>query len=323
MGTCIIQRGDEGSGKSYFTETIAALISGRDNLANGYYFKIANPEHLTGKFNDVLVEVILAQVEEAVFAGDHQASRIVREIITGRTNVYEKKHGAKWLAQSYTRLIFNGNAKWLIQAALHSRRFLVLDTSDKYMNNVEFFAKLERWIYKENGLEALMYFFLHFDYSKINFRSAPVTSALMEQRSESMDLEDKWFYNMLNNGRISAEEIVNDQPKVDRNVMYNNFIHVTNKVVKGGNRSLETQFGNKLRAFLPLVNEFGIIIKGGMGKPLSEIGDCKDRNDRRMYVLPTLKRCRELFELYVGHELYWDPSVDKWEKEANPNDLFS
>jgi hypothetical protein len=63
--------------------------------------------------------------------------------------------------KNFIRLIVASNNDWVVPAGLEERRFFVLDISDKYMQNHEYFKKLFDQM-DNGGREAMLHDLLQF-----------------------------------------------------------------------------------------------------------------------------------------------------------------
>jgi uncharacterized protein DUF5906 len=66
MGTSLVLRGKQGTGKTKVGEVIGSLLG-------PHYQPIADPRFITGRFNSHLVSCLLLHADEAFWAGDHAA----------------------------------------------------------------------------------------------------------------------------------------------------------------------------------------------------------------------------------------------------------
>jgi hypothetical protein len=308
-GTSVVMRGGEGIGKSFYFETLGELISGNKyNMPkNDYYFKTSNPEHVTGKFNDHLAHVILLLLEEAFWAGDQRGAHVLRDIVTGTTGSSGQKFQSTKTVNNYVRVGINGNEDWLVPAAMDSRRFFVLDVSDVYKSDEQYWNKMHQWI-NNGGREALMYFFLNYNFKDVNLRLAPVTDALIDQRVSTMKSEDSFWMDLLRTGAIPYVTIDgNGYVTVVVEVLFNLYCETMKRTIIR-NRSLQSDFGIKMHSFMPKL-ENGRVVKGASGRPLTLL-DKKlvggKGKQKPAYIIPPLNICRELMNYKLGKSYNWD-----------------
>jgi hypothetical protein len=323
-GTSVVLRGIEGIGKSFFAETIGQLISGRkNNKRNIYYFKTSNPEHVMNHFNDHIANIILLHLEETFWAGDKKGAHLIKDFITGDELSIGQKHMSTRMSRNYMRVIQNGNDNWLVPAGMESRRFAVFDVSDDLRQNTEFYGEMSTWL-NNNGLEALMYYFMHRDITH-DVRKAPITEGLIEQRVHSMDSVQAWWLNTLISGRIphiGNVEVGNiDSIRVVKEILWENYCATIRKTLTRS-RSTETDFANKIRSFVPKI-EKGKPVKGGMGKVESLITNCKvgNKGEQRMaFIIPSLEICRKCMDYVLGSKYEWDVDIIEWSRITDMSD---
>ena len=322
-GTSVVLRGIEGIGKSFFAETIGQLISGRkDDKRNVYYFKTSNPEHVMNHFNDHLANIILLHLEETFWAGDKKGAHLIKDFITGDELSIGQKHLSTRMSRNYMRLIMNGNDDWLVPAGMESRRFAVFDVSDELRQNTEFYGEMSKWL-NNNGLEALMYYFMHRDITH-DVRQVPITEGLIEQRIHNMDSLQSWWLNVLVSGRIPClpfDDRLDGNVKVVKEVLFDHYCSNIRKTMNRS-RATETDFALRVRSFVPKV-EKGKPVKGGMGRAESLITNCRIGNkgeQRTAFIIPPLSICRECMDFVLGNKYEWDKEIIEWSRITDMSD---
>lgn len=311
-GTCVVLRGLEGIGKSFFAETIGQLISGRkNNKKNNYYFKTSNPEHIMNHFNDHIANVILLHLEETFYAGDKKGAHLIKDFVAGDELSIGQKHLSTRMSRNYMRLIMNGNDDWLVLAGKESRRFAVFDVSDELRQNTEFYKDMSIWL-DQGGFEALMYYFKHREI-KIDVRKVPITEGLLDQRVSSLDSTTSWWLHVLVTGRIPCIELpdINGNIKVVKEVLFDHYCNTMRKTMTR-TRSSETEFANKIRSFVPKIVS-NKAVKGGMGKAESLVDSKRlgpAGQQRMTFIIPSLRICRECMDFVLGSKYNWEDDGD-------------
>jgi hypothetical protein len=159
-GTAIVMHGKEGVGKGTFCEMVGGIV-GRT-----HYKHVTNPRHLVGNFNYHLMDGLLVFADEVIFGGDRQ-----------------------------TALAVASNEDWFIPAGPESRRWLVLEVSDKHANDRRYFDALYDQMHECGGLEAMM-FDLQARKITSNLTKAIETEGLKAQRAiykATGDAVDVWM----------------------------------------------------------------------------------------------------------------------------------
>jgi len=169
-------------------------------------------------------------------------------------------------------------------------RFSMWGTSVARTN--DFFKKMERLLLG-GGNCLLLRELLDFDLKKVDVDEAPDTIGLLEQKIESLNPICSWWLSSLKEGVILNLDFAEDDwPEC-----------VGRQVVRDAFLSYSKQRG--VRSWLPDASSFGRhFSKCCPGARSQRSGDRATR--LRSYTLPTLKECRDQFELFIGHKLEWE-----------------
>jgi hypothetical protein len=187
---CIVLRSDEeGSGKS----TLGFAIK---RIFGIHAFAISDPRHLVGNFNAHLQNTVFLLCSEAFFAGDKSHIGTLKALITDLNLTIEGKYRNPVQGRNFLHIMMTTNADWVIPAVVTARRYLMLDVSSHRVGDVEYFRKLNDEI-EGDGLSAFLYDMLHRDISQFNWRQAPDTTALQEQKKLSFPTGLKWWWDVL------------------------------------------------------------------------------------------------------------------------------
>jgi hypothetical protein len=292
-GTAIVLRGKQGTGKGCFATQFGKIFG-------SHFLHVTNQRQLTGRFNNHLKDALLVFCDEGIWAGDKAAEGVLKAMITEDQNLVEPKGKDVFQVKNFIRLIVASNNDWVVPAGLEERRFFVLDISDKYMQNHEYFKKLFDQMDK-GGREAMLHDLLQFDLTGINLRSFPRTEALMDQIENSMTPVQKYWYDRLSEGTVRHVE---DEwtEAVLKEDLYKEYIEFAKRI--GGRYLLsESQFGKEIRKLCPQIDT----------KKLKGQGhSCGGR--RPHYIFPPLDECRTAFENQVNLDVKWS-----YENEAQKN----
>jgi hypothetical protein len=195
-GTCVVVRGEQGTGKSI----VAAYLA---RLAANNSLTVSRNNQLVGRFTDHLASKLFVCAEEAMWGGDRQAESVLKDLITADTMAVEAKHKAVITVANHLRLWYCSNSDWVIPAAWDARRYFVLQTRDTHRNEPTWFEPIIAQMEREGGLEAMMYDLAMLWTPKgINLRSPPRTPWLNDQIGESMDSMEKWWRHCLSEGKV-------------------------------------------------------------------------------------------------------------------------
>ena len=192
----LVFRGGKGSGKGTFAHALRRIFG-----AHGLH--IANPKHLVGAFNAHLRNCLLLYADEAFWAGDKQGESTLKALITESTLTIEQKgvDAVQW--HNRIHLIMTANAEWVVPASHDERRYVVLNVSEKYVDNDKYFGALYHEL-DNGGLAAMLHDLQHVDLKGWHPRKILKTEALLQQKMQSMNPLQEWWAEMLENGTIPA-----------------------------------------------------------------------------------------------------------------------
>lgn len=149
-GTAIVMHGKEGIGKGTFCEMVGKIVG------RAHYKHITNERHLVGNFNRILMDALLVFGDEVIYGGSRSTAGILRSMVTEKEMVCEPKGIDPFMVDSRIRLVVASNEDWFIPAGPESRRWLVLEVSDKYANKRSYFNALYEQM-ENGGYEAMMH----------------------------------------------------------------------------------------------------------------------------------------------------------------------
>ena len=230
-------------------------------------------------------------MDEGFWAGDKAAEGVIKGMITEDQILVEPKGKDAFAVKNHIRLIVASNNDWVVPAGLEERRFLVLDVSDKHMQDRPYFDEIFAQM-NNGGREAMLYDLLHHDFSGVDLRSIPRTEALMDQIASSMSPVRKFWYERLNRGTLRESD--SEWMKViPTEQLYEGYLRFADKI--GGRHQLTpTEFGKEIRKLCPRV------IKQKM-----QSGHHYDNGRKNHYVFPALDECRKAFEQLVNMPVQW------------------
>lgn len=274
-GTAIVLRGKQGTGKDAFAQWIGRLFG-------VHFLHIANQKQLTGKFNNHLKNALLVFCDEGFWAGDKAAAGVLKSMITDPFVMIEPKGKDAFSVKNHINLIMASNEKWVVPAGLEERRFAVLDVSDIFRNNHDYFDKLHKEM-NNGGLQAMLYDLLEYDISGVNLREIPKTPALLEQKINSMSVIQKYWYSKITEGDEAFFEKWHSTQD-----LYNDFILFCEKIGHKSYRPIDADFFKQLKQVCDIQQSR---VKNAMG--IRERG----------YHVPCLHDCREFFKKCLEMEI--------------------
>jgi len=193
----IVLQGGRGTGKGFFTTAIGSLF-GR------HYLQVSNSEHLTGRFNSHLSELVLLFADEAFFANDKRHTSVLKTLITERRLPIERKGIDVTSERNCIHLIMASNENHVVPAGHDERRFFCLKVSEGHKQDAAYFAALRHEL-DNGGRETILWELMNRDLSDFDVRSVPQTEALQSQKQMTLEPTEQWWYNKLCDGVLLPE----------------------------------------------------------------------------------------------------------------------
>ena len=293
IGTSLVLRGLEGTGKTKVGEIMGSLI-------DRHYLLVDSPRYITGQFNAHLANCLLLQADEGFWAGDRQAEGVLKSLITSSRQMIERKGVDPVAIRNLVRLMITSNEDWVVPTGLEARRFAIFEVGKAAIQNSEYFAEIDREM-DAGGREVLLHCLLTFDLSKVNVRQIPATDALVEQKIMSMRPEVAWWRARLLEGTPTARH--SHWPDlVPTESLYASYVHYAETL--GVNRKMgDEQLATKLRRLVPP----GSMVR--VKRTVSFIDDDGMEVTKRKWclTLPPLDECRRHFDELMRAETPWEP----------------
>ena len=200
-------KGLKGTGKGVFMHSLLRAFG-------PHGLEIHNPMHLTGKHNKHLQNRLLLCADEAVWAGDKQAERQLKGMVTERTLTIEPKGVDAFAWPNRLGIVQSTNDKWVVPATWDERRYAVFEVNPLYIQQRKYFEPLFAEI-DGGGAAAMLYDLLKMDLEGWHPRyDIPQTAALMDQKVQSLDGIQQWWLAKLDKGETPTA-----QPKNPRWVL--------------------------------------------------------------------------------------------------------
>jgi hypothetical protein len=215
-GSTFVVTGKKGTGKSTLFDYVNKAL-GRHGIT------VSQRKQIVGQFNGHLATTLLMVCEEAFWAADPQAEGVLKDMITNKSVLIEKKGYDPIQSNNYTRLALISNNDWVVPASLKDeRRFFVLRCSDARQGDLPFFGALREQM-ENGGIEAMIYELMNYkpaskDGFSILFKP-PVTSHLQNQQVESLTGVQKFMLELVKSGlyqthddKVQPIELNEDKP---------------------------------------------------------------------------------------------------------------
>ena len=276
-------KGKKGTGKGVFMYSMLKVFG-------PHGLEVHNPQHLTGKHNKHLQNRLLVCADEAVWAGDKQAERVLKGMVTERTLTIEPKGVDAFPWPNKLAIIQSTNDKWVVPATWDERRYAVFEVNPIYMQQREYFEPLLAEI-DNGGAAAMLYDLLEMDLDGWHPRyDIPQTEALIEQKVQSLDGLEQWWFAKLNTGETPMPQMKNPRWVLSKRLLEEAVEHNARaKYVT------ETEFGNFLRQ---------------MG--------CEHKSTGAAWgwVFPPIEEARRAWEIKMGGKCEWlSPDVKEWNQK--------
>lgn len=202
-GSTVVITGEKGTGKSTVFDYINQLL-GRHGIT------VSQRKQIVGQFNGHLATTLLMVCEEAFWAADPQAEGVLKDMITNKSVLIEKKGYDPIQSENYTRLALISNSDWVVPASLKDeRRFFVLRCSSAVRGDLAFFGAVRKQMEQEGGLEAMMYELMNWEPVGGTFASLynpPVTSHLQQQQIETLSGVQKFMLELVKSGLYETHD---------------------------------------------------------------------------------------------------------------------
>ncbi|MDP4027009.1 DUF5906 domain-containing protein [Methylobacterium sp. NEAU 140] len=294
LGTSLVLRGAQGTGKTKVGEVIGKLL--------GPHYVLADDSRLVvGQFNAHLARAILLHADEAFFAGDRSSVGKLRSLITSSKTTLEKKNVDPVEVANYMRLLVTSDKGWVVPAALEERRFAVLDMSERHRQDTAYFKALDAEL-EAGGYGALMKHFLSVDIDAVDLRTIPKTKALEDQKIHSMEPVPLFWFTRLFNGEIKTDDsdwsIV-----IAKSELYQQYL-IECRDTNERYRMNSAQFGRELRKICPDIKDTKTWLKFKLPD------GAEDEKQVHAYGLPNLAKCRAAFDAATGCRTDW-PEIDE------------
>jgi hypothetical protein len=195
------------------------LIYGQHGL------QIFATNHLTGKHNQHLQNKLFLFLDEAMWAGDNEADRVLKGMTTEKWILIEPKQVNAFQWPNRLAILMSGNAKWVVPASHDERRYAVNKINEKWKQNKTYFCPLFEEI-NNGGASAMLYDLLHMDLDGWHPRdNVPQTKALLDQKMLGLTGLQQWYVHLLNVGELPNPDKKNPRFVISEYLMKDAMAH--------------------------------------------------------------------------------------------------
>lgn len=294
-GSSIVMRGLEGTGKN-------AFVGWFGHLFGRHYLPITAMEHLSGRFNAHLRDVLVLFLNEALWGGDKNRIGNVKAHVTDDLLTSESKGVDARAIKNFKRVLVAANEDWAVPRGMDDRRWFVLDVSPVYKENTGYFAELETRMLHGGGLEALLWDLQHEDLTGFNPRNTPDGGANgFDMKIRGANSVVQWWQELLyrgvNTGHDEKNPVWLHEIAIDE--LYQNY-RTWNERLQKKHIEIRVIWAREIRKLVPHI----------------KIEQSRVDGRRRKYVLGDLKTCRDAFQKTAksGTEL-WDEDTTEEKAE--------
>lgn len=308
-GIAVVMRGEQGTGKGIFIHNFGAIFQ-------EHYTTIANGEHLTGKFNAHLQDVLVLFVDEGYWAGDKAAEGVLKNMITDPTIFIEGKGRDGVQVANHLNIFMASNNEWVVPAGKDERRHLVLDVSSARKQDHAYFDAIQK-LMDNGGREAMLHDLLNRDISKSNLHKLPTTKGLLDQKLISLDNVGKFWHDRLTQGFLVMPRNMDGyelhdygyewpEDGIPKTMVYEEFLEWAKRTRK--NYPDDTaRFWEKLRKYCPSLKEYRRLD-----------GQMKKKTTRMDF--PPLEQCKTEFFKALGWDYKPEAEVEERQETAQSSD---
>lgn len=281
----LVFRGKKGTGKNALVERVGALL--------GSHFLVADDDrYLLGNFNSHLEANLFFVLDEAAWAGDKRAEGRLKGLVTGTSHNIERKGREPYAVDNLTRVAIIGNEDWLVPASHDERRFAVFDVGDGRIQDRQFFQDMRVGM-EQGGYAHLLRYLMEFDLTSVDVNDAPRTQALLDQKLESLEPFEQWWFDCLTSGRLEGTDFSSAIPDaIPTNRLRDAYAGWARKRNIRGRLKGEVSIGKALRKVAPCLVRHQ--------SPPKKEGDTYS-----VYKHHGLDQLRQDFERFIGGTIEW------------------
>jgi len=199
--SAICLMGDEGSGKSIIFD------KGFKPILGSMYIATSRREQLAGKFNKQAEGKLFWLAEESLFSGDRQHTDTLKDLITRDTMSIEPKTKDIYEVPNHIRYVFTSNRNHPLNLSSKDRRYFVLTTNNKYLQDTAYHERLSDWFTKSNGPAIWLNYIMNWKPEEHSLAwkdlyTPPMTKGKSYQIEMSRDAGEQFFVEIMRHGRV-------------------------------------------------------------------------------------------------------------------------
>lgn len=210
---CLLIQGKQGTGKTTLVENLLKRLMGLK-----YVYDTDDIDSIVGKFNASIAGKFMVVLNEATGRDTNQVVDKIKNIITRTSVTIEYKGIDPFPAIDYCNYAFTTNNIKPIAITQDDRRFQIMECSDKYKGNNEYFTKLFASINDDKTIYSFYKFLMKRDISKFNpERDRVITEATTDLHNLNKDPVEMFLEH------IHTEEYEKTGCKIKLSELYEDF----------------------------------------------------------------------------------------------------
>jgi|CoawatStandDraft_6_1074263.scaffolds.fasta_scaffold08157_3 hypothetical protein len=212
-GVCLLIQGLQGTGKTTLVENLLKRLMGLK-----YVYDTDDIDSIVGKFNSAIAGKFMVVLNEATGRDTNQVVDKIKNIITRTSVNIEYKGIDPFPSIDYCNYAFTTNNIKPISITKDDRRFQILECSDKYKGNNDYFTKLFASINDDKTIYSFYKFLMERDISKFNpERDRVITEATTDLHNLNKDPIEIFLEH------IHTEEYEKDSNRIKTRTLYEDF----------------------------------------------------------------------------------------------------
>jgi len=296
-GIAIVMLSQEGCGKGSMFALLNAIWT-RTTL------EVSDVDHVVGTFNGVLERNYIVCLDEALFIGNKAGMERLKSLITEPTIHIEQKYQPARSIQSFHRFWAASNNDHFAHITQAERRLLFLRVSNKKKQDFDYFDTFYKAVSDSQVISALVHELNSMDITTFNVRQRPSTREHLNQRLQSLNGFERFWYEVLANGGYSFKE--------DGSLSSTKFISWTDCLFISTNTLQHAfqQYDKNASKYAAIQSREIANILNKICPSASQCRSSINNKQERGYQLSTLQTARSDYENHIGSKLNWDHGSD-------------
>ena len=181
---CLVFHSIEGVGKTVIVDKIGEI------MGHQYYYRCSKLKNILGDFNSKAEGRILVNLNETTWGGDKKMTGAFKEFITDNTISITKKGKEPYEINNFANTVITTNEEWIIDIKSDSRRFNLMECSEK-LYNADYYKKLA-----EVDPQEVANFLYNRDLTGYNPRNYKKSALYQEQLEINFDSVETFLKNL-------------------------------------------------------------------------------------------------------------------------------